>query len=271
MSQLSHTTGCAALALALLAAPVFADEAAAGRDVLAKNQNAVVAVKLVITLTQRGAGGQENKNESKGETIGTVIDPSGLTLVSLATTDPGALMAKTMKSRGFELKSEVTDLKIVLPDGTELPAKIVLRDNDLDMAFLRPVDKPAKPMAAIDLSKDAKPVVLDDLVVLGRLGEIAGRVPSLALSHVRAIIEKPRTFYVLRQDGTEIGSPVFAQDGKIVGVILIRSTDSSGASQQGLMTVVLPSADIAEAAKQAPEVEKKKAAESKPEKTEPAK
>src|SRR5258706_9092442 len=159
-----------------------------------------------------------------------------------------------MKAQGIELKSEVTAVKIVMPDGSESPAKVVLRDNDLDMAFIRPVDKLAKPMAALDLSKDAKPAVLDNLVVLGRLGEIAGRVPTVSMSAVRATIEKPRTFYVLRQDGSELGSPVFSQDGKVVGVILIRSNDGTGRSQQTLMTVALSRSDIAQAAKQSPEV-----------------
>lgn len=264
MSKIDRVILCGALALVVLAAPVMADDAAAGRDVLAKYQGAVLKVKLVIQMTQRAPGGQEQKAENKGETIGTVIDPSGLTLVSLAATDPGALVARAMKARGVELKSEVSDVKIVLLDGTELPAKVVLRDNDLDMAFIRPIDKPDKPLVAVDLAKDAKPAILENLVVVGRLGEIGGRVPVVSLSEVRAIIEKPRTLYVLRQDGSEVGSPVFTLDGKVAGVILLRSTDGSGASQQGLMTVVLPSADIAEAAKQAPEVEKKNA-EPKPE------
>src|SRR5271154_1773701 len=65
------------------------DMAKAGRDILAKSQGAVVTVKLAIKQSV-SMGGRENKSESKTETTGTVIDSSGLTVVSLATTDPSS-------------------------------------------------------------------------------------------------------------------------------------------------------------------------------------
>src|SRR2546422_4160959 len=39
-------------------------------------------------------------------------------------------------------------------DGTEIPAEIVLRDRDLDLAFIRPKTKPANPMPAVDLRSE---------------------------------------------------------------------------------------------------------------------
>ena len=69
--------------------PAQAEDAAkSGREILAKCQQAVVTVKLAIKQSM-SMGGHDSKSESKTETTGTVIDPSGLTVVSLATTDPG--------------------------------------------------------------------------------------------------------------------------------------------------------------------------------------
>ena len=41
------------------------------------------------------------------------------------------------------METEVNDIKILLEDGAEVPAEIVLRDKDLDLAFIRPKAKPA--------------------------------------------------------------------------------------------------------------------------------
>src|SRR5271154_2655169 len=79
-----------AAASAMVSLPAHADDLAkTGRDILAKSQGAVVTVKLAIKQSV-SMGGRENKSESKTETTGTVVDSSGLTVVSLATTDPSS-------------------------------------------------------------------------------------------------------------------------------------------------------------------------------------
>ena len=103
-----HFTLIVSMALAvfvgLTAFPAQADDAAkSGREILAKYQQAVVTVKLAIKQSI-SMGSHDSKSESKTETTGTVIDPSGLTVVSLATTDPGSAMkdsyARAMAARG---------------------------------------------------------------------------------------------------------------------------------------------------------------------------
>jgi Trypsin-like peptidase domain len=278
------------LSLALIAVgalapfPAGADDAAkAGRDVLGKSQGAVVTVKLAIKQSV-SMGGRDSKNESKTETTGTMIDPSGLTVVSLATTDPGSAMkdayARAITARGGDMsqlkfESELSDVKIVRADGTEMAADVVLRDKDLDLAYLRPSDKPAKPLPFIDLSKDTKAQILDEVIVVNRLNQAANRVPAISLGRIEAIIDKPRTFYLLGQSmwGYSLGAPVFSLDGKLVGILFLRSakaqTDQSSGfmfsnlNQWGMMPVILPASDIVDGAKQALEA-KAPAAEEKP-------
>jgi hypothetical protein len=163
----------------------------------------------------------------------------------------------------FKFESELTDVKIVLADGTEIAADVVLRDKDLDLAYLRPSDKPAKPLPSIDLTKDAKAQILDEVVVVNRLNQSANRAPAISVGRIEAIIDKPRTFYLLGQSmwAYSLGAPVFSLDGKLVGILFLRSTKSqsdqmsgfmfNNLDQWGMMPVILPASDIVDGAKQA--------------------
>jgi hypothetical protein len=290
--SITLAVGCATVSL-----PPQADNLAkSGRDILAKSQGAVVAVKLAIKQSV-SMGGRESKSESKTETTGTVIDPSGLTVVSLATTDPSSTVkdayARAIAARGgdmsqFKFDSELNDVKIVLADGTEIPADVVLRDKDLDLAYLRPSDKPAKPLASIDLTKDAKAQILDEVIVINRLSQAANRAAAVSIGRIEGIIDKPRTFYLLGQSmwGYSLGAPVFSTDGKLIGIVLLRNaktqTDQdsgfifSNLNQWGMMPVILPASDIVDGAKQAleakaPAPEDKSPTGEKPAANEPAK
>lgn len=255
----------AVLTMAMLApwAASADEDAARARAILEKNKLAVATIKLVINqkFSMFGMGSEEN--ESKMDITGTVIGPDGLIVVALSSTDPMTIyrsMMPNMLDEGFEMDSELSDVKILTDDGTEIPAQVVLRDNDLDLAFVRPKEKPGRPWPYVDLDNAAKPELLDKLVALNRLGKVANRAYSLSYEWVEAIVDKPRTFYV---PGTQItnstqGSPVFSLDGKIVGVIVIRAiknADSSGGlfgMSEAVMPIIRPAADILEVAQQVP-------------------
>src|SRR5262249_28341319 len=148
--------------------------------------------------------------ENKQDITGTVIDPSGLTVLALSATDPSELYKRMYSgSSGFKIEIEVSDLKILMDDGTEIPAEIVLRDKDLDLAFIRPKAKPTRPMAAVDLGKAAPAQMLDELITLNRLGRAAGRAHAASVERITAVVQKPRTFYIpdSNQTSTALGSP----------------------------------------------------------------
>lgn len=243
------------------------DAASIGRRLLAQHQNAVLTVKLVLNQTL-SFGGRNQTSESRTETVGTVVDPSGLTVISLSVIDPSATMqsmlGSQMRSQAGELKidSQVKDAKLVLADGKELAAEVVLRDKDLDLAYLRPVTKPESPLAAVALTNAATPQLLDKVICLNRLGKVANRTVAVSIEEINAIVDKPRTFYVLGEGGSSgIGSPVFALNGGLIGILLMRNVPSdgegnitsmfSGGNRLGTMPVVVPTADILEDAKQA--------------------
>jgi len=254
--------------LASLASLSRADEVAdKGREIFKKNQRAVVTVQVVVKMkfSVPGMGGQAN--ESKQDVTGTVVDPSGLTVLALSSCEPGDMLQSMMAGMSdedmkFKMETELSDVKLLLDDGTELPADIVLRDKDLDLAFVRPVTKPASAMMALDLSKSATAQVLDQVITLNRLGKAAGRAYAASVERISAVVQKPRLFYVPGSEmtSTTLGSPAFSLDGNVLGVFVMRSVSQKGGGigmfnfrPQGLTTIILPAADILKAARQAPE------------------
>lgn len=257
------------------------DVAAAGRQIFQKSEQAVLTIKLVINQSFSIGGRSQRKQEEKSEVTGTVISPKGLIVVSLAATDPASTMASLYGGGGDEenrLKSDstISDIKILLPGGREVPGRIVLRDKDLDLAFILPVDNGKEDWSFVSLKDHGRPALLDPVVVLNRLGQVAGRTASVSAGRVTAMVEKPRTYYVIDHDmgSLSLGSPVFAADGKLLGVLAIRTSPPqgrmgmgamfSGASAMGLLPVIVPADQIQEAAEQAPEKAPKEEPEAPP-------
>jgi S1-C subfamily serine protease len=248
-----------------------ADERAAARDIVKKWQETIVNVRVVLK-TRMSVGGREMQSmEDTVESVATVIDPSGLAVMSLSALNPGGMMSRLMgqttgsSDERFQMTSEPTDLKIRLSDGRELPAKIVLRDEDLDLAFIRLTAAPDKPLAALALADEGRPVPLEPVVVVYRLGRVGGWVPGAALQNIQAIIERPRTMYVADAAngfGVNMGTPAFLLNGKLAGFLVLRSVSGGrpgmfammgGSEGLGLLPVILPASDVREVAKQANE------------------
>jgi hypothetical protein len=227
-----------------------ADELAGkGRDILKKYQHAVVTVQVVTKATDRSG----RPRESKQDITGTVTDPSGLTVIALSACDATEMYRRLSPDSKVEV--EVSDIKILLEDGTELPSEIVLRDGDFDLGFIRPKSKPARPLTAVDLSKAGPAEVLDEVVYLNRLNKAASRAYAASVERISAVIQKPRTFYVPEGGSSRpLGAPIFLMDGRFLGMFVMRAvTGGSGEFRENLTSIIIPAEDILKAAKQAPE------------------
>jgi hypothetical protein len=246
-------------ALAILAAGLAAradDVSDSARDLFKKNQHCVVTVQVVLKLTTP-RGSQERRNELTG----TVVDPSGLTVLALSSVDPTELTQRILPDEmsASQVETEVSDLKILQEDGTEIPAEIVLRDKDLDLAYVRPKAKLAAPMEAADLTKTATVQPLEQVLTINRLNRAAGRSYAASLERITAVLTKPRTFYIpdSSMTATGLGSPVFSLKGGMVGILVMRAISAKGASHPSASefytAVILPAEDILKGAKQAPE------------------
>lgn len=270
MKSFAHYQFVLVLVAALLATVALAsEETEKGRAVAEKYRNTAVTVQLTVKMQMSfgGMGGEEQ--ETKSEVTGTVISPDGLTVLSLSETDPMGIMGSMFGGMMDEMdvNSRVTDAKILKEDGTEIPARIVLRDNDLDLAFVRPLEKPAEALPYVDLQSAGTAQILDVVVTLGRMGKVANRASATDFVGIRALVSRPRTYYVISMDATTmLGSPVFNLDGQILGVIVLRtikgsSTDamsgmaalfSGGGMMENMTPIILPASDILEVSAQAP-------------------
>lgn len=250
MIMKSKLVGCAvALALMMAAATASAaDLRATGRDLAAKVGNAVIRVNVVIKITAQME--QRQEREVAHEINGTVIGEDGLTLVPLSDIDPASMLRQT---RDIKVETTVKDIRLLMPDGKEIPATVVSRDMDLNVAFLRPVNKNGTKFTAVNLADSANPQLLEEVCVVARLGKIANRRISVMTGEVQAIVEKPRTFYVPSSElatGGE-GVPIFNETGKIVGIVMQRMVAVS--DDDDSMVIIMPASDIDEIAKQVPE------------------
>jgi S1-C subfamily serine protease len=142
-------------------------------------------------------------------------------------------------------------VKILMPDGSEVPAKLAFKDPDIDLAFIRPEKPESVKLTPVNIADSAPMAVLDDVIIVGRLGKDLNREPVIMTHEIISIISKPR---VCAKLGTQVlGMPVFNKDGKFLGIGINRFSAKGDSDSQGPMptNVVLPAADLIESAAQA--------------------
>ena len=253
--KLSTRSSVLLLALALMSAPAGLralpdSEAKVGRDLVKRCADSIVGVEMVVTLKMTLGDRAMPPRENKIDINGTVLNSAGLTVTSLAAIDPRTQLEamRGMMAAGGRLEISDTDYKEVklrLADGTEVPARVVLKDGDLDLAFIAPDPAAGKrDFTSVKLDDAAEGVVLNNYFIVSRAPKALQRVPLVRPSLVAGIVEKPRRMYLLTDQ--QLGCPVFDQQGRVLGVSV---QNLSGGRSSGL--VVLPAADVAEIAKQA--------------------
>ncbi len=221
-----------------------ADEArtrAAARVVLAKYAEAVITVRLTVKSRIVFEGREGTSRQTTMEIAGTVVQPSGLTVVSHFSSNPSDLFPS--REGGPKAETETIDVKLVLRDGRELPAKFVLRDEDLDLAFLTPIEQ-GLTLPHVGLEKGQLPEPLDDLVFLYPLGKSLNREVAIAIGKVRAVARKPRIFIVsdFLNGFQSLGCPVFNDAGRAVGLVVLRRAPAppTGGSFRDVLEVLNP-------------------------------
>ena len=250
----------------------FADIKTTALATLPKVQKAIVSVKVQASIKSRG-----QDQEQRVEVTGTMIDPSGLTVVSEQSINPAAMLSAFMSSfsrrdaEDMKIESQITETLIVLDDGTEIPADVVLKDEDLDLAFIKP-KQPSDKFVHIPFKPREKPIeLLDDFFVISRLGRSENRSIHVNMGMVLSVVKGPRTFYVCDQgiSGNSLGVPAFGADGSTLGLFVTRKNqgdqDDMNAlinmmmgkvGQSGSVWILRPVEDILEVANQALNPEK---------------
>lgn len=217
-------------------------EAQAGRDILAKNKDAIIFITAVAKMTYGGSS-----HDEPVECTGMVIDPSGLTICSLSAIDPASEMPEGKESN---MKASISDVKLVRADNKEFTAKLVLKDPDLDLAFVLPEKQADQPTSftAVQIGKTPPVKLLDTVITIDRLGKEYGREPLVFTTRISAIITKPRTFYLTSSQGTSISSPVFLVTGEFLGFNLAATIGAGEDADR--VPAIIPAEDIRQSAQQ---------------------
>jgi hypothetical protein len=236
-----------------------------------QSQKAVVTVRLVAKI-KISMMGQNQDQESKIEVIGTVIDPSGLTVADASSIDPSSAvksMLGMMGGMGLKLDSEVKETVILLEDGTEVVSDVVLKDSDLGLAFIRPREASRKFDAVTLKTRSTQPQLLDSIFVVGRLGKNGNRALTLSFDSIRAVAKGPRSFFVGEKESqVYLGCIAYSSEGEPVGVYVMKQSQPAAGGETGgapglgmlarmgemkdaLMPIIRPISDVMEVAEQA--------------------
>jgi hypothetical protein len=244
----------------------------AARKTLQSYDKALISLSAVLKLEVKGS---ESSQEQKTQCAATIIDPSGLAVTSLTNLNPQSAMGKLRVRRGNEIQTleidcQVQEVKYRLNDGTEVPAHIVLKDEDLDLVFLAPLkelDPPTQAKMTVLSLEDAaaKAEILDSTILITRMSEDLNYTPTINLGRITAVLTQPRTCYL--NNMTSIGSPVFDQHGKVIGLLCRCIKVEAGEGDNSRMAsalaatsrLILPAADVVKLIPQAKEEMKKSA------------
>ncbi len=237
-----------------------ADDTAAVKKIYLQNKDSVIWVTGVAKVS---IGARDSKmpmnipdQEEKFEALGTIIDASGMVVTSLSNIDPASRYSgREMNGPQGRITIEATailkEVKVVLADGTEIPFDVVLKDADLDLAFLRPKadakEASGVVFTAVNLNNAGSADVADEVVNLARADEILNRQPQVMRGEIMTVTNKPRKFFWVTS--CYPGTPTFTMDGKLLGIAVLR--DRKGDDNARPIPVVLPAADVLEVAEQA--------------------
>jgi S1-C subfamily serine protease len=231
-------------------------EKAAGNGmaaVVARHEAAVVSVKSVASMKMSFGGREATEEQQENECSGIVVSPAGLVLVSLSGVDPSDMFGEMMKEMGAEsdqmtFSAEIKSLTIRLPDGSEVPAEVAIRDRDVDIAVLKPRVQLPAPLKHVDLSDSADVSLLDEVILISRLGKSGSWTTVADVDRVKGVLTKPRKMYFLpfsvSGEDSDVGALVLTADGKVVGIQTYHRVASSGTSKSGYYLVVMPAKEL---------------------------
>ncbi len=177
-----------------------------------------------------------NEHESEVSCIGTVLDPEGLVVV-------------TSDGRSAGNRYLRQELRFILADRSEVPAEIVLEDDDLMLTVLAPVAKAGTDsprLKALTLRDEAQAVRLDEVVTLSRLDRSHRHAPAVSVGRVVGLVEKPRLFLKVNAPiagPLDRGRPAFLPDGQFLGVLSGEPADPAEGDGSGGFGVSIRESD----------------------------
>ncbi|MBL8760378.1 MAG: hypothetical protein JNL50_03665 [Phycisphaerae bacterium] len=252
-SRLTHILA-ASVALFLAAPAAFAQDSKPSTIAATAEAHAKAVVSIKMSLKYEGSFGE---HEQEREVTGVIIDASGLILCS---NSQSGGVPPSMQDRMSGVTVTPRDIKVTVENNEDaLDAKLIARDSELDLAWIKVSELKGMTLTSIDLAAAATPALADEMVGVGRLSKYFDHAPMLTFCRVSALAKKPRNL-IIPSDMNDLGIPVFTNSGKLVGVTIVQlpevdeDNDEDMRSQLrglGASMVILPAADVAAATKHA--------------------
>lgn len=205
---------------------------------------ALVTVKCVLKM--QGPGGAQEKEQ---EFTAVMIESDGLVLCS------GIQLGTSRLYRQMGGTITPTDIKVMIGEDTEgVAARLITSDPELDLSWIRIKEPDAKGYKSLDLARIKKAELGDRLLSAHRMDKFFDRALVVNEGYLGAITRKPRELLVptksLEFGQSNIGMPVFADDGSLVGVAVLQSPDPEdmdARSRTSAEVLVLPASEVAKA------------------------
>ena len=223
-----------AAALAAASSAVADETSDSVKTALARSRGAVHTLKSVVALEFQG-----RSMDAKVETTALVLDASGL----LVAPNPEDLMQGLPPGCGVSTKSFL----LVTSEGKELEARTVGRDAEFGLLFLRLTEKDAPALPALPAAQAAPLELGDPLLLVGQLSS-RHQEPICVTTRVSSVIQKPRRMY-LTSEGLGLGIVALAPNGDPVGLTARVKEKDPDSEKENAILVVLPMAQVTEAAK----------------------
>jgi hypothetical protein len=209
-----------------------------GDKLLEKGAPSVVTVKLVVDL-KLSAMGRSQDMELPVDLPGVIIDPAGIIVTASDPLDPADSLMENIPEEyraQVHMQAKVTRMSVLLGDGSEeLPAKVLVRDSALGLAFLELTETPEQALTAVDLSNLGAVTAGLELFTVHRMPETFGRAPLLASFRAAGLAEKPRRMWSLGATPGFIGLPAYDASGRPVGLVCRQKARIAGAAGAGAM------------------------------------
>lgn len=199
-------------------------------QILEKNIDALVTVKYILTMNM-GALSRNQEQETESELTCSMISAEGLVLCSNnQLTGFIGLIKQFSRGAGNDMSAVPKNLQVLVGDEEKpFDAEIIVKDTDLDLVWIRIIDRGDTSFTYLDLSWNAAMNIGDRIITMRRAGNHFGRTPVVTHNRIGGISSKPRTLYIPEIPTNNIaGTPVFSADGKVIGLMVTQLPEPGG-------------------------------------------
>jgi len=184
------------------------------------------AVVVVDGSVKFNCGRCAREHEAQVHRLGVVVDAAGL-----------VLLHRQSAAQGHRYLEQ--HLRLILADRREVPARILLDDDDVLLSVLAPTAPPEQAglFQPVPLSTEATADLFDHVVILSRLGKDHRYLPVVTAARIMCRVTHPRPFYLanlLPAGPFDLGQPVFLPDGRLLGIVATEPQPQDSAEDAGL-------------------------------------